>query len=131
MLYTQKNTEEYNELAQLAINYVKRSGFEDIRADIEGYESPASLKMVSQELTLTPDFTAKRGSDKYYFELVVKNGAEDEQNMLVSKWKALEMIAKMKGGRLTLLVPRGSYKYASELIEGHGIGAKLTKMGKV
>ncbi len=131
MLFTQKQTEEYNTLAKQVIKQVKKSGFEDIKADFEGYETPASLRMVNQEVTLTPDFTAKRGDQKYYFELVVKNGADDDQSTLVSKWKALELIAKMKGGRLTLFAPRGSYKYAAELVEDHNIDAKLTKMGRM
>lgn len=131
MLYTRKNTEEYNSLAEQVINYAVKSGYKDIKADFTGYDSPASLTMVSQDLVLTPDFTAKRGDNKYYFELVVKNGNEDDKRKLVSKWKALESIAKMKGGDLRLFVPHGSFKYATELMQDHGIEAKLTKMNKL
>ncbi|GAB3538007.1 hypothetical protein GCM10027443_32110 [Pontibacter brevis] len=131
MLYTRKNTEEYNALAEQVINYAVKSGFEDIKADFTGYDSPASLTMVNGKVVLTPDFTAKRGDSKYYFELVVKNGDEDDQRKLVSKWKALESIAKMKGGDLRLFVPHGSFKYATELMQDHGIEAKLTKMNNL
>lgn len=132
MLYTRKNTsEEYNALAEQVIKYAVKSGYKDIKADFTGYDSPASLTMVNQEIVLTPDFTAKRGNNKYYFELVVKNGNEDDKRTLVSKWKALESIAKMKGGDLRLFVPHGSFKYATELMQDHGIDAKLTKMNKL
>lgn len=128
MLYTRKKTDDYNSLAEKVISYAEKSGFEDIKADFTGYESPASLTMVSQKMVLTPDFTAKRGNKKYYFELVIKNGDEAEQSTLVSKWKALESIAKMKGGNLQLFVPHGSYKFATELVQDHAIDAKLTKL---
>lgn len=128
MLYTNKRTEDYNAFAEQVINFAKKSGYQDIRADFTGYTSPASISMVSKDLTLTPDFTAKRGEGKYYFELVVKNEKEEEQSTLVSKWKVLESIAKMKGGHLRLFVPRGSYKFATELMQNHHIDAKLTKL---
>lgn len=126
MLYTRKNTDEYNALANFVIKYAEKSGYEDIKADFSGYDSPAALTMMNEDITLTPDFTAKRGDRKFYFELAIKN--EEDQAILISKWKALEAIAKMKGGDLRLFVPRGSYKFAAELIQDHNIDAKLTKI---
>jgi hypothetical protein len=131
MLYTRKHNEEYNALAEQIINYAQSSGYDDIRADFSGYESPASLTMLNQDVTLTPDFTARRGGSKFYFELVVKNAEKEDQRQLVSKWKALELIAQMKGGQLKLFVPRGSYKYASELVGKHNIEATLIKMSDI
>ena len=131
MLYTRKRSDEYNLLAEQIIKYAKKSGYEDIKADFSGYDSPASLKMLNQDVVLTPDFTAKRGENKHYFELVVKNGDEDDQSTLISKWKALEMIAKMKGGSLRLFVPRGSYKFATDLVQNHGIDAQLIKISDI
>ncbi|PRY12008.1 hypothetical protein CLV24_109133 [Pontibacter ummariensis] len=128
MLYTQKETQDYDTYAEQIVHYAERSGFEDIKADFNGYDSPASLTMVNRGLKLTPDFTAKRGDNKYYFELVVKDKDEEDQSRLVSKWKALESIAKMKGGKLRLFVPHGSYKYAADLIQSHDIDAQLMKM---
>lgn len=128
MLYTRKKDQAYTALAEQVISYAEKSGYQDIRADFEGYESPAPLTMVDKEVTLTPDFTAKRDENKYYFELVVKNGEQSDKRKLVSKWKALALIAKMKGGRLRLFVPYGSYKFAADLVNTHGIDAQLTKM---
>lgn len=128
MLYTNKRTEEYNAFAEQVINFAKKSGYQDIKADFTGYTSPASISMVSKDITLTPDFTAMRGESKYYFELVVKNEKDEEQSTLVSKWKVLESMARMKGGCLRLFVPRGSYKFATELMQNHHIEAELTKL---
>ena len=133
MLYTRKEneTEDYTSMAEKIIQYAEKSGFEEIKADFTGYDSPASLTMVNQEVKLTPDFSARRGEKKYYFELVVKNENDEDREMLVSKWKALESIARMKGGKLQLFVPRGSYRYASELVKDHHIEAQLTRLNKI
>lgn len=131
MLYTRKNTDEYNSLAEQVIKYAEKSGYKDIKADFTGYETPSPLRMVGEDLKLTPDFSATRNGKKYYFELVIKNGKNGDPSMLISKWKALEMIAKMKGGALELFVPHGSFKYATELIKDHSIEANLNKMTRV
>ena len=131
MLYSQKNTQEYQNLAEKVVLFAEKSGYEEIKADFTGYDSPASLTMVNQDVTLTPDFTAKRGSKKFYFELVVKNEDETAQRMLISKWKALEAIARIKGGFLQLFVPNGSFKFATNLIKTNGIEAKLVKMASL
>ncbi|MCJ8163416.1 hypothetical protein MKJ04_01090 [Pontibacter sp. E15-1] len=128
MLQSRKKTEDYNSYAEQVIKFAQKSGYDNIKADFTGYTSPASLSMVNTDLTLTPDFTARRGNDKYYFELVVKNDHEEEQRTLISKWKVLESVARMKGGCLRLFVPRGSYRFATTLLQQHNIEAQLTKL---
>ena len=131
MLATRKNTQEYNALAEMVCTYAKKSGYEDIKADFTGYDSPAALTMVKENIKLTPDFTAKRGNKKFYFELVVKEQSEDDQDLLISKWKALELFANMKGGSLQLFVQNGSLKYANSLIKDNGITAKIIKLNSL
>lgn len=131
MLYTRKNTHEYDSLAEQVINYAKNSGYQDIKADFSTYDKPASLTMLGEDITLTPDFTAKRGEKKFYFELVVKNEDANDKNRLISKWKALETIASMKGGGLRIFVPYGNYNYAKTLLQEHGIEAKLIKLDRM
>src|SRR5690606_7902809 len=131
MLFTQKNHQEYNTLAERVINYAQKSGYEDIKADFTGYDSPAALTMVNQDVSFTPDFTAQRNGKKFYFEMVMKNSDENDNRMLIIKWKALEAIARIKGGFLQLFVPNGSFKFATSLIKDNGIEAKLVKISSI
>lgn len=128
MLYSRKTTEDYNLLAEKVISYAQKKGYEDIKADFSGYEKPSSLRMVNEDIKLTPDFTATRNGNKHYFELVIKNDKDENHSTLISKWKALETIARVKGGSLELFVPRGSFRYATDLVKIHSIDAKLTKL---
>lgn len=131
MLYTRKETREFDTYAKQIVNYAEQSGFKEIKADFEGYDSPASLSMVNSDVTYTPDFTALRGEKKHYFELVVKNTDDDAVQSLVSKWKALEMIAERKGGKLHLFIPNGSYKFATQLVKQYHLNADLTKLSSL
>jgi hypothetical protein len=128
MLYSRKETREYDNVAERIVNYARQTGFQNIKADFDGYESPASLSMVNSDISYTPDFTAVRGDKKHYFELVVKNTNEDDVQSLISKWKALEMIAGLKGGKLHLIIPNGSYKFASQVKKDHNLDVELTKL---
>ena len=66
---------------------------------------------------------------KFFFELAVKNDDSTIQQMLISKWKALEAIAKIKGGFLQIIIPNGSFKFATSLVKANHIEAKLIKIG--
>lgn len=128
MLYTRKNDQDYTDWADKIIRFAESSGYEDIKADFSGYECPNALRMLNNDITFTPDFTAKKGESKHYFEIVIKDSNKEEKKKLISKWKALERIANIKGGDLQLFVPHGSYKYATGLLQENHITAKLTKM---
>lgn len=128
MLYHRKTSDEYDKLAEQVVEYAKSSGFDNIKADFSDFERPASLKVVDKDVTLTPDFSATRNGSKYYFELAIKNNDNIEDQDLISKWKALEAISKMKGGGLELFVPHGSFKYANDLVKKYNIDAKLNKL---
>lgn len=131
MLYTRKETNEYNTYAERIVNYARKTGFQDIKADFEGYESPSSLSMVNSEVSYTPDFSGIRDDQKHYFELVVKNTDNEAVKCLISKWKALEMIAERKGGKLHLIIPNGSYKFASQIKQDYNLNAELTKLSSL
>ena len=129
MLYTQKTDHEFTAIAEKVVQYAEKTGYEEICADFDGYDSPSALKMVNNDVTFTPDFSAKRGDKKFFFELAVKNDDSTIQQMLISKWKALEAIAKIKGGFLQIIIPNGIFKFATSLVKANHIEAKLIKIG--
>ncbi len=131
MSATLKRAEGYNSLAEQVIKYVQKSGYQDVKADFEGYDTPGALTMVNQGISLTPDFTATKNDKKFYFELVFKNTDEVEQSTMISKWKALESISKIRGGSLGLFVPHGCFKYATSLLQENNIEARVIKMSDI
>lgn len=102
-----------------------QKGFEDIKADIEGFESPARLVRQSDDFEFTPDATATRKGRKYYFELAIKT---DATRRLVTKWKLLATLAEMKAGKFQVFVPHGNMKFTRELLGQYEIEADVQKI---
>lgn len=53
---------EHTDILEQSIKHLKYLGFENIKADLEGYESPNSFTKKNGEITITPDITADRKS---------------------------------------------------------------------
>lgn len=100
-------------------------GFEDIKADIDGFEQPSRLVRQSDEFEFTPDATAQRKGRKYYFELAIKT---DALRKLITKWKLLATLAHLKTGKFQIFVPHGNMKFTRELLENNDIQADIVKL---
>lgn len=110
-----------NEIA----DHLSQKGFEDIKADVEGYESPSRLVRQSDDFEFTPDVTANRKGRKYYVELAIKT---DATRQLVTKWKLLATLAEMKAGKFQIFVPHGNMKFTRELLSQNEITAEIHKL---
>lgn len=122
-------TKELNrDFIETVAEYVKKKGYEDIRVDIlEGYEAPSKLvrKNSDTEDVYVPDVTGVKRGRKDYFEVVIKS---DEASKLASKWQLLGTVAKMKRGELYLVVPRGHFRFASDIVKKYSIEAEVIKI---
>lgn len=125
MLQDSVLTDQYQESIEQALNHVKNSGYNDIRARCEGYDNPSTLKMKDSSEGFTPDITASKFGGKYYFEIANR---DEKQVEVISKWKLLSTLATMKQGELKIFVPYGSMKYASEIVKNKDIKAELIKL---
>ncbi len=96
-----------------SISYLERKGYEDIKADLEGYTTPKSFTKKDGDISLTPDITAMRAGKKHYFELSVKS---QEPTLLKTKWRFLEVLSSMKDERFKIITARGHYKFTTEML---------------
>lgn len=104
-------------------HYVKGKGFDNVKANLENQEMPAKLSKPGGEAYI-PDITVERGGTRTYFELAQKT---DKVQQVASKWMLLSQLAKMKNGNFVLIIPSGSYRFTTQIVETHGIEAKLVK----
>lgn len=117
---------KYDEKIEEAIKKILRRGYTDIKASIESYEPPKSI--VGQGSTVTefvPDITAEKWGGMGYFEIAKK---ESDPTDLASKWKVLEILAKMKKGEFLIFVPHGNMQFAQRIINQYNIQAELIKL---
>ncbi len=106
-------------------SFVSRGGYTEVRANIEGFETPSALSNKESEDRVVPDITALKRGGRWYIEVVRK---DSEVEKTVSKWKLLSMLGKARNGGLILMAPSGQYAFAERLIKKHDIHAKIIKM---
>ena len=71
MVYTDK--EKYSDILENSITYLENCGFENIKADIEGYETPKSYLKKGSNLAITPDIVATKEGRKHLFDVSLKS----------------------------------------------------------
>ncbi len=105
-----KNTDFLNE----TIEYLENKGFEDIKADVEGYESPKSYKRQNTGNSLTPDITATKRGIPYFFDISLKSA---KPKLLKSKWLLLDTLTRLKDYRFRIVTTKGHLSFTRDLIE--------------
>lgn len=98
---------------QETLTYLENRGFSNIKADLEGYESPKSYLKKGSDITITPDIVAEKAGRKHYFEISLKS---EKPKLLKSKWRFLEVLTRMKDHRFKIVTRRGHYKFTQDML---------------
>lgn len=125
MINKEKHEEIFDQYLAEAVKSLSERGYKDIKADGPDYEQPAKLSAAGEGNSYVPDITAKWSGRKVYVEIARKT--EDEQK-LVTKWKLLETLAKMKDGIFKVMVPKGQWAYTKDLVSRYNLSPELEKM---
>jgi len=125
MINKTKNSEKKSALIEEAIAQLVESGHHHIKADTPEWESPSRMVNRNSGLEFTPDITAQIHGAKVYAEVAQRT--EDERK-LVTKWRLLETIAKMKQGNFKVFVPRGHLKFTRDLLTRYDMQPEVVKM---
>ncbi|WP_430907114.1 hypothetical protein [Maribacter sp. 2-571] len=106
---------------QKSINYLETSGFEDIKADTEGYEKPKSYLRKESGSKITPDIVAVKNGRKYYFDISLKS---EKPHLLKSKWLFLDTMSRMNSHRFRIITTKGHYKFTDSMLEDINLSNK-------
>ena len=121
-----QDKEKYEEELNQSISYLENLGYSNIKADIEGYESPKSYHKKGSDINVTPDIVAEKEGRKHVFDLSLKS---DKPRLLKSKWLFLNTLSQIKSFRFRLITTRGHYKFTNETIDDINLGTiKLLKI---
>jgi len=119
MIYTDK--EKYSGFINDSVAYLKLHGFENIKADVEGYETPKSYSKVGSDISITPDIVAEKEGRKHIFELGLKSS---KPNLLKSKWLFLNTLSNLKSNHFRLITTRGHYKFTNKILQDINLSDK-------
>jgi len=101
------------EILEDSVRYLERSGYQNIKADMEGYDKPKTYHKVGSKDVLGPDIEAESGGTKHYFEISVKS---EHPNLLKSKWQFLDTLSKMKDFHFKIITRRGHFKFTQDML---------------
>ena len=108
-----REKEEHQALIQKTIDYLEGNGFDNIKADIEGCETPKSFTMITEGIGITPDIVAENNGRVQYIEVGLKS---EDKRLLKTKWKLLKTWAEMKNRTYRVIAHKGSYTFSDKLM---------------
>lgn len=101
------------EFLEKSIHHLEARGYEDIKADIEGYETPKSFLKKSNNTKVTPDIVAVKNGKKFYFDISLKSNTP---RLLKSKWLFLDTLSRMRSNSFRIITTRGHYKFTDTML---------------
>lgn len=122
---TLQDRQQNTEFLEQSIAYLENLGFENIKADVNGYESPKSYLKKGTDIAVTPDITCTKRSKKYYFEIGLKS---EKPSLLKSKWRFLDVLTRMGGNKFKIITKRGHYKFTNDVLDELNLDKKLIKL---
>jgi hypothetical protein len=123
MITTEK--QQHKAFLEKSINYLQNSGFKNIRADIEGYDTPKSYIKKGSDIVITPDIVAEKAGRKHYFEISLKS---EKPTLLKTKWRFLDVLTRMKNHRFKIITTKGHYKFTNQMLNDLNIDKNLIKL---
>lgn len=117
--------EENKKILKESVTYLEDRGFENIHADLEGYEAPKSYIKKNSDVVITPDIVAERSGIKHYFEISIKSA---KPRLLKSKWQFLDTLTRMRNQRFKIITRRGHYKFTDEMLKDLNLEKNLIKL---
>lgn len=112
---------ENTEFLEKSIHHLEATGFENIKADLEGYEKPKSYSRKGADEKITPDIVAVKNGRKYFFDISLKS---EKPRLLKTKWLFLDTLSRMKSNRFRIITTRGHYKFTDTMLEDINLSNK-------
>lgn len=113
--------QDNQDILERSIKHLEARGFNNIKADMEGYDTPKSYIKKSTGNAVTPDITATKNGRKYLFDISLKS---EKPTLLKSKWVFLDTLSRMKSNRFRIITFRGHYKFTDTLLQELNLGNK-------
>lgn len=114
MTMVSSEIQENEEFIKESVEYLENLGFENIKAQVEGYETPKSYHKLNSDVVITPNIVAERAGVKHYFEVSLKSS---QPVLLKSKWQFLDTLTNMRNQRFRIITRRGHLKFTNELLK--------------
>lgn len=109
-----EDKEKYQDILNDSVDYLEKRGFENIKADTDGYETPKSYLKKGSDISITPDIVAEKEGRTHYFDISLKS---EKPKLLKSKWLFLNTLSVLKSRPFRLITTRGHFKFTNEMLD--------------
>ena len=113
--------EQNLDLLKQSVEHLEARGFNNIKVDMDGFDTPKSYIVKRTGKPVTPDITATKNGRKYLFDISLKS---EKPTLLKSKWLLLDTLSRMQSNRFRIITFRGHYKFTDTLLEELNLGSK-------
>jgi hypothetical protein len=113
---------EHSKFLEKSIHHLEARGFSDIRAALDGYESPKSFLRKNGGASITPDIVANKGGIKFFFEISLKT---ENPQLLKSKWLFLDTLSRMRSNNFRIITTKGHYKFTENMLHDINLTTKI------
>ena len=108
---TSNDKKENSDFLENSVTYLQNLGYQNIKADIDGYETPKSYHKKGSDITVTPDIVAEKEGRKHIFDISLKTrnpewgirDIEDVTTIANNLGFHLESRCEMPANNLTLI----------------------------
>ncbi len=111
MVKTEKS--ENRAFLEKSIQHIEAGGFENIQADMEGYEKPKAYIRKGSDNKVTPDIVAEKHGRQHFFDISLKS---EKPTLLKSKWLFMESLSKLKSGSFRVITTKGHFKFTEDML---------------
>jgi hypothetical protein len=98
---------------QKSILHLEKKGYENIKADMEGYETPKTYVRKESDTRVTPDIVAEKNGRRHFFDISLKS---ETPTLLKSKWLFMDSLSKIKDGSFKVITTKGHYKFTDDML---------------
>ena len=109
-----EDKQKYQDILNDSVDYLEKRGFENIKADTDGYETPKSYLKKGSDISITPDIVAEKEGRTHYFDISLKS---EKPKLLKSKWLFLNTLSVIKSRPFRLITTRGHFKFTNEMLD--------------
>ena len=115
---TRHDKEMYADIHEKAIRLLEEKGYENIKADFDGYEQPKGYLRKMSNNKIHPDIVAEKNGRKVMFDLSLKT---PKAHLLRTKIMFLSRLARMKNYGFKVLTTRGHIGFTKDITENAGL----------
>mgnify|MGYP006977845567 CR=1 FL=1 len=105
---------QHDRLVSYLAGYLRMEGYEEICADIDGYEKPMWVPIRKTGKSETPDLTCYK-KQFHVFEVETEDSIVDRHTS--EEWRLFASYAQEEGGTFWVAVPQGCEEQAREQIK--------------